>query len=160
MADITDEFSFAYLKEAFIATLLELARNHQDDDEDSLEDDDDEDPLDKYEFWRAFKEQVKILRSEMSDSANVGSDAGATSGTSSEHAEIVSLLDAIRFQGSMQVGKAALPLAMGELESADSRARFVQNSSALSDNPIIRNFAPLAQTKNAKLNEGVWEWGV
>ncbi|KAF2791997.1 P-loop containing nucleoside triphosphate hydrolase protein [Melanomma pulvis-pyrius CBS 109.77] len=160
IADITDDFSFAYLKEAFVATLLELARNHQGDDEDSLGDDDEEDPLDKYEFWKAFKEQVKILRSEMSDSADVGSDAGAMSGTSSEHAEIVSLLDAIRFQGSMQVGKAALPLAMGASESTDSRARFVQNSSALSDSPIIRDFAPLAQTKNAKLNDGVWQWGV
>lgn len=79
MADITDEFSFAYLKEAFVATLLELARKHGDDgeggdgdeedeeDEDENEDDDEDedDPLDKYEFWRAFKAQVKMLRSDM-----------------------------------------------------------------------------------------------
>jgi transitional endoplasmic reticulum ATPase len=59
IADITDDFSFAYLKEAFVATLLELARKHgDDDDEESYEDDEDEDdPLEKYEFWRVFKAQ-------------------------------------------------------------------------------------------------------
>ncbi|KAF2644191.1 P-loop containing nucleoside triphosphate hydrolase protein [Massarina eburnea CBS 473.64] len=81
IADITDDFSFAYLKEAFVATLLELARNHDgddDDDEDEEEklstldhekddDDDDDDPLNKYLFWRTIKAMVKSLRSDMSD---------------------------------------------------------------------------------------------
>jgi len=68
MAEITKGFSFAYLKEAFVATLLELARNNQDeeyfDDEASSDDDD---PNDKYELWRAFKAQVDILRKEIKE---------------------------------------------------------------------------------------------
>jgi len=144
-----------------VATLLELARNHDDDGEDSLADgdEDDEDPLDKYEFWRAFKETVKILRSEMADSTRVDSNAGTTAGASSDqHAEIVALLDAIRLQGSTQPCKAALPLAKGECEVAGPRARFVQGRSDPS--PIIRDFSLLPETKNAKLKDGAWEWGV
>ena len=71
IADITEDFSFAYLKEAFVATLLELARSHDGDDEDegsvNNEASGEDDPLDKYEFWRAFKAQVKTLREEMGD---------------------------------------------------------------------------------------------
>lgn len=68
VADITDDFSFAYMKEAFVATLLDLARNHatgDTSDEDGDSDDDDNDGLDKYKFWKVFKVQVKILRDEM-----------------------------------------------------------------------------------------------
>ena len=159
IADITDDFSFAYLKEAFVATLLELARNQDDDDEAGLgDDDDDEDPFDKYEFWRAFKEQVKILRSEMGDSTDVGSDLPGQPRVSSEqHSEIVALLDAIRLQGSSEPCKAVLPLARGE---PSFMTRFVQNGSVLDDSPIIRDFSPLTGTKNPKLNDGAWEWGV
>ena len=66
IAKITEDFSFAYLKEAFVATLLELARDEDGSDSDSDEEDDSDDgedgkdPLDKYEFWRMFKAQVKI----------------------------------------------------------------------------------------------------
>jgi hypothetical protein len=160
IADITDDFSFAYLKEAFVATLLELARNSDEDDETSFgdNDDDEEDPFDKYEFWRAFKAQVKILRSEMGDSTDVGSDLpGTPRASSAQHSEIVALLDAIRLQGSSEPGKAGLSLARGE---PGPRARIVQNGSVLDDSPIIRDFSPLAETKNSKLNEGVWEWGM
>ena len=140
-----------------MATLLELARNHQDDDEASLEDDD-EDPLDKYEFWRAFKEQVSILRSEMGSGTDIASGAGAASTSAAEHAEIVSLLDAIRLQGSARPeSKAASPLALRESEAADSNPRFAQSSSVSS--PILRNFSVLPQTKVSKFNDGVWEWG-
>jgi hypothetical protein len=162
IADITDDFSFAYLKEAFVATLLELARNQDDDDDDDEaglgDDDDDEDPFDKYEFWRAFKEQVKILRSEMGDSTDVGSDSLGQPGASSEqHSEIVALLDAIRLQGSSEPCKAGSPLARRE---PSFMAQFAQNGLVLDDSPIIRDFSPVARTKNSKLNDGVWEWGV
>ena len=159
IADITDDFSFAYLKEAFVATLLELARNQDDDDDAGPGDDDnDEDPFDQYEFWRAFKEQVKILRSEMGDSTDVGSDLlGQPRASSEQHSEIVALLDAIRLQGSSEPYKAGSPLARGE---PSFMTRLAQNGSALDDSPIIRDFSPLARTKNSKLNDGVWEWGV
>lgn len=77
MARITDEFSFAYIQEAYVASLLEIARRDSDDAEQSDQrpmiigfadaDDEDEDPdhLDSYLLWRVFKEQVKILRENM-----------------------------------------------------------------------------------------------
>lgn len=65
-------FSFAYMQEAFVATLLALARDHtsivKDDGHDGGSDggsDDDDDDLDQYEFWRVMVEQVKILREDM-----------------------------------------------------------------------------------------------
>ena len=69
MAAITEDFSFAYLKEAFVSTLLELARTHDGDDEEeeNAGDDDGDDELNKYEFWRVFKAQVKMLRSDMGE---------------------------------------------------------------------------------------------
>lgn len=162
IADITDDFSFAYLKEAFVATLLELARSHGDGDEELSEDDpDDEDPLDKYEFWRAFKAQVKILRSEMGSEGETVTDAapsagatlGAYEGISAAYDEMMPLLENMRLQGSSQpLGKAA------SSEGADPTSRFVQNGSSVLS-PIIHSFAPLARNKTAKLGEGVWEWG-
>ncbi|CAJ2514238.1 Uu.00g023570.m01.CDS01 [Anthostomella pinea] len=73
IADITHGFSFAYIQEAFVTTLLEMAHRRDggdDEDEDSaahstsgsLDDDDD---LDKYELWRVMKQTVKTLRDEM-----------------------------------------------------------------------------------------------
>jgi hypothetical protein len=130
IANITEDFSFAYLKEAFVATLLELARGEDDDGsdsegEDDSEGDEDKDPLDKYEFWRTFKAQVKILRSEMGNDSDtltgVGRRAGATLGTyegiSAAYEETVPLLDGMKLQGTRGQGqgprrKAASHLAM------------------------------------------------
>ncbi|KAF2735537.1 P-loop containing nucleoside triphosphate hydrolase protein [Polyplosphaeria fusca] len=94
VARITDKFSFAYMQEAFVASLLAIAIRNGDDNalgsrwagphdllayEDQLarihtstaawlrgggEDDDDKD-LDKLVLWRELKKQVKILREEM-----------------------------------------------------------------------------------------------
>jgi hypothetical protein len=76
------------MKEAFVATLLELARNHGDDSDDSDDEDDGagdnndgddnpDDPLDKYEFWRVIKEQIKLLREEMGSEPAVESPVAA-----------------------------------------------------------------------------------
>ena len=77
IADITEEFSFAYLKEAFVATLLVMAARHADDDDDNGKasvfqpwDSDKGDDLKQYELYREMKVQVKILRDDMSSSAN------------------------------------------------------------------------------------------
>ena len=71
IADITADFSFAYLQEAFVATLLAIARRRSEGFnlrnahfETGDEDDDDED-LDEYELWREMKKQVKLLRDDM-----------------------------------------------------------------------------------------------
>ena len=68
MANITPGFSFAFLQECFVATLLVLA---QDEDEtarsssDARPYDDDNDDLDDYKLWVTFKEQADTLRKEV-----------------------------------------------------------------------------------------------
>ncbi|KAI9738914.1 MAG: hypothetical protein M1818_005227 [Claussenomyces sp. TS43310] len=88
IADITDGFSFAYMKEAFIAALLVIvARNTGgDDDDDALladapaaevalddrsggggSDDDEDDDAKASLLWKEIQKQVKNLRDEMDD---------------------------------------------------------------------------------------------
>ena len=68
IAGLTDDFSFAYLKEAFVATLLAIAVSHSDPDHNASGDDDSDDDLDQYELWREMKKQVKFLRDDMDNS--------------------------------------------------------------------------------------------
>ncbi|KAG4429171.1 hypothetical protein IFR05_015347 [Cadophora sp. M221] len=76
IAEITHDFSFAYMQEAFVSSLLDIAHRH-DENEDEDESDrvacggGDED-LEKYELWRVMKEQVKVLREEMDDTTLAG----------------------------------------------------------------------------------------
>ena len=69
MAQITPGFSFAFLQECFVATLLILARDGEEDDAANSVDaqpfDRDNDDLDDYKLWVAFKEQADILRKEV-----------------------------------------------------------------------------------------------
>lgn len=157
IADITEDFSFAYLKEAFVATLLDLARNHEDESDDENDDatsgEDEDDPLDKYEFWRAFKTQVKILRSEMGNSKAVGKSKAQTDraheGISPEPDKLLPLLHGLRVQGGddSQHGEAVF------LESPNAH----NTSSALDP---VHSFAPLPRSKASRFNDGVWVWGV
>lgn len=111
------------MKEAFVATLLELARGGDDSDDeayDSAGEGDDDDPLDEYAFWRAFKAQVKILRGEMGSEKGVKSDAepeqtySAYEGSAPEYDEMEPLLDAFAPKNRIkQPGEAILPLAPG-----------------------------------------------
>jgi hypothetical protein len=59
IAKITDDFSFAYMKEAFIATLLALARAGSNDSGKGDKD------IDELPFWKEMQKEVKILRDEM-----------------------------------------------------------------------------------------------
>lgn len=63
IASITDRFSFAYLKEAFVATLLAIARKRLD--EVLMDNSDDDNDLEQYELWREMVKTIKILRKEM-----------------------------------------------------------------------------------------------
>lgn len=73
IASITNGFSFAYLQEAFVATLLVIAGKRSEVTDDlgggnwyrHDDDDDDDDELNKYELWREMKKQVKALRDDM-----------------------------------------------------------------------------------------------
>ncbi|KAH7385137.1 P-loop containing nucleoside triphosphate hydrolase protein [Cadophora sp. MPI-SDFR-AT-0126] len=74
MAEIMHGFSFAYMQEAFVGSLLDIAHKHDDEDEDghgTVEDVEavggGDDDLEKYELWRVMKEQVKMLRDEMDE---------------------------------------------------------------------------------------------
>ena len=69
VAVITDEFSFAYIQEAFVATLLAIAlkrsesiREYADNFEGGHRGDKD---LNDYELWREIKKTVKALRDDM-----------------------------------------------------------------------------------------------
>ncbi|KAL9096156.1 MAG: hypothetical protein Q9165_001679 [Trypethelium subeluteriae] len=76
IASITHGFSFAYIQEAFVAALLQIARGLTDYaskrtsavSSDSENDDRDDDGLEQYELWRVIKHQVKILRDDMDKS--------------------------------------------------------------------------------------------
>ena len=63
IAGITDGFSFATMKEAFIATLLALARNA--DDKEVASRDKGHDGIDDLPLWKEMQVQVKLLRKEM-----------------------------------------------------------------------------------------------
>lgn len=77
MARITDKFSFAYMQEAYVSTLLNIARQDNDDPEhlahrlrvvgfaDINDEDHNHDSLDQYLLWRVFRQQVEILRDNM-----------------------------------------------------------------------------------------------
>ena len=63
IANITEGFSFAYIQEAFVASLLQIAREVEDEEE-VMGGKKDKD-LDGYRLWRVMKKQVRILREEM-----------------------------------------------------------------------------------------------
>lgn len=64
MAHITGDFSFAFLQECFVATLLVLARGEIELAEDLCVGDND---LDSFELWVEFKKQADSLRKEFED---------------------------------------------------------------------------------------------
>ena len=86
IAHITQDFSFAYMQEAFVASLLAIAGEEKDAQfgEDSpiehnfteiargLSISEGDDDLNKYVLWRQMKKQVKILRDEMEAKENIG----------------------------------------------------------------------------------------
>lgn len=69
MAHITPGFSFAFLQECFVATLLILAREEDGDDDATTTRpyDGDNDDLDDYRLWVVFKKEADILRREIDE---------------------------------------------------------------------------------------------
>jgi SpoVK/Ycf46/Vps4 family AAA+-type ATPase len=72
IAGITHDFSFAYIQEAFVSALLDIAHHRDKDEEFADETGGGDEDLEKYELWRTIKEQVKILREEMDAKASKG----------------------------------------------------------------------------------------
>ncbi|KAI5252028.1 P-loop containing nucleoside triphosphate hydrolase protein [Aureobasidium subglaciale] len=58
VSSITDGFSFAYMQEAFVASLLALAINDKEEGHHGID-------LDKLPLWQQLKKQIKILRDEL-----------------------------------------------------------------------------------------------
>ena len=84
VAVITDGFSFAYMQEAFVATLLAIAQRRSDTLDVEMEkteesgNDDGEDgdkDLDDYELWRELKKTIKALRDDMGNTPDKSSIA-------------------------------------------------------------------------------------
>lgn len=74
VAEITDKFSFAYMQEAFVASLLAIATNSGQDDSEGESDgfivlrsssSKVHDGLDEVVLWKEFKKQVKILKDQL-----------------------------------------------------------------------------------------------
>lgn len=92
MAGVTHGFSFAFLQECFVATLLVLAR--EEDEAASRPFDEDNDDLDDYKLWVVFKEQAKILRKEVESQKGKHSQLTEwlrVSGSSDESAQSVGI---------------------------------------------------------------------
>ena len=96
---ITDGFSFAYMQEAFVATLLAIAGRRSeilDDDLDEIkggEKDGDRD-LDDYELWREMKKTIKALREDMGNNdgkSNATDDSFAQALAEEKQAQIPAL---------------------------------------------------------------------
>ena len=79
---ITDGFSFAYMQEAFVATLLAIAQErsellgdievvNREGDEDTASDGSEKD-LDDYELWRELKKTIKALKNDMDNTPDKG----------------------------------------------------------------------------------------
>ncbi|KAL8848884.1 MAG: hypothetical protein Q9221_006109 [Calogaya cf. arnoldii] len=85
---ITDGFSFAYMQEAFVATLLAIALRRSDGDDgeevDKAEEgwkhsgDDGHQDLDDYELWRELKRTIKALRDDMGSGSDKDKDKSST----------------------------------------------------------------------------------
>ena len=66
-----DGFSFAYMKEAFVSSLLSIAgerQESQDENDGPNEGNDNGDDVDSYQIYREMKKQVKLLREDMAKS--------------------------------------------------------------------------------------------
>jgi len=73
MAHVTPGFSFAFMQECFIATLLEVARRRGKVEPKRRALDDPTDDLDQYELWRIFKAQARILKKQLETQSDVAS---------------------------------------------------------------------------------------
>lgn len=74
VAELMNDFSFAYMQEAFVATLLVLARKQEIASNTSYSMAFEGRDPNLYEFYRVIKEQVKILREDMTNGSQHGPD--------------------------------------------------------------------------------------
>lgn len=89
IADITEGFSFAYLKEAFVTGLLMIVGSRRGGKkiEDLTGTDEDAHKLDHLLLWRVMNKQVANLRAEMEDSRKSAEDAAKNKATANGSSE-------------------------------------------------------------------------
>lgn len=99
IAGITEDFSFAYLKEAFVSTLLVIAGHRSDE----IFDSDEDDRLDDYELWREMKNQVKLLREDMDNTmASTKTASAGDVGSLPHELRPSTLTHSIKHQGGLR----------------------------------------------------------
>lgn len=172
IARLMDDFSFAYMQEGFVATLLVLARREDDDEEDDMagRTDSDDDDLERYEFYRVMKDQVALLREDMDSS----SDAAPTQPTTCSQVYVPEEHHAPGPQqagghGSSSLASDMRQLSLGRQTSADGP--FEPLAAAREEGRLAGHFGGLRRAgltaenamsglrKTRKLNDGVWEYG-
>jgi hypothetical protein len=60
------------------------------------DDDNEDDPLNKYNFWRSFRAQVKALRDDMSSGKTYHAASGTQEGVHAAYEALVPMLDAMK----------------------------------------------------------------
>ena len=118
---ITDGFSFAYMQEAFVATLLAIAQERSEllgeievvkteEDEDAASDDGEKD-LDDYELWRELKKTIKALRNDMDNTPEKGkSSTNEDEGSLSKALALEKEAQAPAGESSSLAGQSSIPL--------------------------------------------------
>lgn len=93
IADITGNFSFAYMKEAFVAALLVIVARTGGDEDVKLTFRQREDPLSGNILWREIKRQVENLRKEMDEDSSDSTGSTSANTTSGMWPGLSNILD-------------------------------------------------------------------
>jgi hypothetical protein len=126
-----------------------------------LDDGEEDDPLDKYDFWRSFKAQVKVLRDDMSSDKMIDAAAGTQEGVNTAYEELMPLLDAMKLahgEAHLQHRENAVHLPLStEGMSVDPHNPFMCSGSDGNPGSAFSMFrSHVAQNKVADAKAGVW----
>lgn len=143
MARITPGFSFAFLQECFVATMLSIVHNRK---EDSLSvakllaELADSDDLDKYELWREFKKQANLLRKQIDDEEMLRSTHAASPRVIADALSTTSYVPP--------------PQTYSERQGMTSTHGF----EAYAGEDYPRGYLPFEDRKQPEANTSIWQW--
>lgn len=151
-----DDFSFAYMQEAFVATLLVLARGHE-----SVEHaEDPDDDLERYEFYRVMKRQVAILREDMDSSLAAAQAPTCMEPYASREACPVPRGDMATESGALSLGQVrANDSKFESLAAMKDDVKAYESIGGFRKAELTADNAMIGLSKVEKLNNRVWEWG-
>ena len=148
IADITKGFSFAYLQELFIASLLQIARGDDTVEKDLAQTNTGDGNLDKYQLWRVLKRQADILREDM----------GQEDAVAASNEQVASTSSAVEAQAAAD---SEIPFLVSSRGWAHRRVEEVQPRDT---QPVLgrRRLTPQqalgSLTKSRQLGERAFEW--